>query len=221
MRRFFKLKDQFNWKYVIGEILLIFIGINLAIWFNDWNSTKKTVHDKDIAITKIKEEIKNNVDDLTNARLANQTILNAFSDYGKLFNGNTSEVVSTPQDISVLQKKYPEFYRVKDSVAIGNGQFRYNGKTFIELEIPELTSIAWETTRSLSIINEFDYECLYELEGLYNLQRRVQNEIDKAANALQKREIQEMFNILDFMNQLDFQLKDSHEQMLKNIDHCR
>ncbi|MEM7379774.1 MAG: hypothetical protein AAF361_01100 [Bacteroidota bacterium] len=41
MRRFSFAK--LNWKYVIGEVLPIFIGIKLTIWFNNWiNNSKVT-----------------------------------------------------------------------------------------------------------------------------------------------------------------------------------
>ena len=39
--RFFKENRRLNLKYIFGEILLLFIGINLAIWFNNWNTSKK------------------------------------------------------------------------------------------------------------------------------------------------------------------------------------
>ena len=58
--RFFKLNRKLNLKYIFGEILLLFIGINLAIWFNNWNASKKINEEKKVAISKIAEEIKNN-----------------------------------------------------------------------------------------------------------------------------------------------------------------
>jgi len=30
-----------NWKYALGELTLIFLGISLAIWFNNWNDMRK------------------------------------------------------------------------------------------------------------------------------------------------------------------------------------
>ena len=33
---------KLNWKYALGEVLLIFIGISLAIWFQNWNEDRKT-----------------------------------------------------------------------------------------------------------------------------------------------------------------------------------
>lgn len=56
-RKIFKSKPVLNWRYVLGEILLIFIGINQAIWFNNWNTNRQNIKAKKVAIEKIKEEI--------------------------------------------------------------------------------------------------------------------------------------------------------------------
>jgi hypothetical protein len=56
---------------------------------------------------------------------------------------------------------------------------------------------------------------------LYNLQSRVENEIEKAVNALQNREIKELISILEFLNQYDIQLESDYMSMLENIDNCR
>jgi len=50
--RFFKENRSLNLKYIFGEILLLFMGINLAIWFNNWNASKKINEGKKIAISK-------------------------------------------------------------------------------------------------------------------------------------------------------------------------
>ena len=36
-----RLRKSLNWKYAIGEVVLIFIGITLAMWFNNWNEDRK------------------------------------------------------------------------------------------------------------------------------------------------------------------------------------
>ncbi len=218
--RFFKLgKKEFNWKYVLGEILLIFIGINLAIWFNNWNASKKAIADKKVAITKITEEINNNNSELNLAQELNHQILLAYSEYKNKLDGNAS-LLATPAEVKELYTKYPGFYRISDSIPLENGVFRYNGSTQILLEIPTLTEIAWDTTKTLSILNEFDYECLYDLESMYSLQRLVQKEINKASDALQKRELKELMNILGFLDQLNSQLSENYKTVLENIDNC-
>ncbi|MEW7290847.1 hypothetical protein [Aquimarina sp. 2304DJ70-9] len=218
--KFFKLKKTFDWKYIIREVLLIFIGINLAIWFNNWNSSKKVNHDKTIAISKIKGEIENNIKELNTTQNNNQFILNAFTDLHKLSDKNSSQVIATPEQLVKLKKQYPNFFSASDSSKVNDNLFKYNLQTYIELEIPTLSQIAWETTRSIGITNEFDYECLYDLESTYNLQKRVQNEVDKAANALQKREIKSLINILEFLDQLNEQLIKDYQKILLEINNC-
>lgn len=41
MRRFFKNGEPINWRYAIGEIALIFIGITLALSFSNWNQNRQ------------------------------------------------------------------------------------------------------------------------------------------------------------------------------------
>ena len=55
---------------------------------------------------------------------------------------------------------------------------------------------------------------------MYHLQRKVQFEIDKASEALQKRELKELMNILGFISQLDIQLKDNYNKILNTIENC-
>jgi len=221
--RFFKFnKDyNFNWKYVIGETALIFMGISLAIWFNNWNTSNRSNKDKDIAIVKITEEITNNLVEIQIAQDSNQQTAEAFAEFKKLFDGNSPNVIATPSELNGLQKKYPAFFVSIDSTLLEPGTYRYSGETRIQLEIPPLTQIAWETSRTMAITNEFSYECLYELESLYNLQRRVQNEIDKASDALQKRALTDLMNILRVTDQLNRQLIDDYNEMLNKIKFCR
>ena len=90
----------------------------------------------------------------------------------------------------------------------------------ISLEIPTLTEIAWQTTTTLNVTNEFNYDCLYELESMYNLQRRVQIEINKSADALQKGNLEELVVILEFLNQLGNQLQTDYNSVKKSIPNC-
>lgn len=218
--RFFKERKRLNLKYIIGEILLLFIGINLAIWFNNWNTSKKINEDKKIAINKIIEEIDNNKLEVDSLLINNLNILNAYRDYKEFYDGNTSQVKMSSKQFSLLKNKHPDFFRVKDSIAAGSGLLQYNGTTYVNLEITTLTEIAWKTTTTLNISNELRYECLYELESMYNLQRRVQNGIDRSADALQKRELEELIHSLEFLEQLGSQLQVSYSTMKENIINC-
>lgn len=220
MKRILRGIKHLNWKYIFGELLLIFFGITLAIWFNNWNTSVKSTRDKTVVVEKIKEEIQNNIDELLKARVINQLTIDAYHNFKKIYHENSSTVITSPQQFKVLRDKYPTFFRLEDSTAIEPNLFEYRGATFINLELMELSAIAWKTTQSISIANEFDYECLYQLESTYNLQEIVQKEIDRAASALQNRDIEKLMNILDFVSQLDLQLEDSYKKTLGRIDNC-
>ena len=218
----FRLRiKSLNWKYIIGEVLLIFLCINLAIWFNDWNSTRQLNENKKIAIAKIEEEIRNNLEELTRAREENKDISGAIEDFRKLRSDDQTGVKATIEQMAEYKIKYPEFFNVTDSISIGSGLYRYNGDTFINLELAELTEIAWETTKDMGIANEFGFDCLYELENMYNVQRLVQNEINKSAEALQSSDIERLMRVLEFIRQLDAQLERDYNRMLDQIDICQ
>ena len=119
-----------------------------------------------------------------------------------------------------FQENFPNFFIIKDSVQINDSLYKYLGNTRIRLELTAFSQIAWETSRNMGIANEFGYECLYNLENVYNIQQLVQNEMDKAAEALQNEEIDRLERILGFVNQLDLQLEDAYNSMLKNIGDC-
>jgi hypothetical protein len=218
--RFFKLNRKLNLKYIFGEILLLFIGINLAIWFNNWNTSKKINEEKKVAISKITEEIENNKIEIDSVLINSHRIINAYRDFKNLYDGNTTAINANPNQLKLLNNEYPDFFRVKDSIAIDNGMYHYRGATRINLEVPTLTEIAWKTTTTLNVTNEFNYECLYELESLYNLQRRVQIEINKSADAMQQGKLEELMIILEFINQLGSQLQNDYESIKKNISNC-
>jgi len=217
--RFFK-STTVNWKYIVGEILLIFFGISLAIWFNNWNASNATNANKRIAIDKFEEEIQNNLSELYSAREVNLKIPKAIKAYEEIVSESYGQAVSSISEMKNFQENYPEFFIIKDSSRIDDSLYRYLGDTRIQLELTALSQIAWETSRNMGITNEFGYECLYGLENMYNIQRLVQNEMNKAAEALQNEDVERLNRILGTLNQLDEQLEDAYNSMLKNIADC-
>lgn len=216
---FFK-SSGINWKYIVGEILLIFFGISLAIWFNNWNTSNTINENKRIAIDKIKEEIQNNLSEIRASRKVNSKIPKAIAIYKEFVSQGDGHVVSEKSRMKDFQEEYSGFFLIKDSVRINDSIYRYLGDTKINIELTELSEIAWETSRLMGIANEFGYDCLYELENMYNIQRLFQNEINKAAEALQNQDIDRLLRILGFMSQFDEQLESDYNSMLGQITNC-
>ena len=209
-----------NWKYIVGEVILIFLGINLAIWFNDWNTARNISESKKIAIEKIEEEIRNNLQELVRAREINTRIPEAISSFREMQSDIHAGTVASVEEMAMFRESYPNFFQVTDSSLVAPGSYLYNGDTLINLELAELTDIAWETTKDMGIASEFGFDCLYQLENMYNVQRLVEKEIDKAAEALQKSEIERLLRVLEFINQLDSQLERDYNRTLDNLDIC-
>ena len=111
--RFFKLKN-FNWKYILGEIVLLFVGINLAIWFNDWNASKAVQQDKEVALVKIKDEIEANLEELVENRALNQQIPSFFAEMDSL-NGENGKLILKPSTMQDFRQRYPRYFSSVDS----------------------------------------------------------------------------------------------------------
>ena len=217
-----KLKSL-NWKYVVGEVLLIFIGITMAIWFDTWNNDRIIEKKKAQAISKIREEIEHNMGELKTAREINEKIPSAVIAFRELraegYESNKGEVMTT-EAMRSYQQAHPGFFNIKDSVALGNGLYEYMGDSFINLELAALTDIAWETTKDLRLADEMGFDCLYDLENLYNVQNMVLKEINKSSEALQNQDINRLLRVLEFISQLDRQLERHYQNMLDQMDIC-
>ncbi|MEX0360078.1 MAG: hypothetical protein AB3N10_03725 [Allomuricauda sp.] len=215
----FKLK-HINWKYIFGEILLLFVGINLAIWFNDWNTSKSIQKDKEVALVKIKEEIEANRDELIANSALNQKIPAFFAEMDSL-QGENDHLVTTPNTMRGFVGRYPHFFSEIDSVRIGDDLFQYEVGALVNLEISDLSSIAWDIAKSTGIFHEFGYDCLYGLQSLYNTQSLVKIELNNATAALRNGSMNELVRILNVMGQLEEQLEGQYTNMIQSIDNCK
>ncbi|SHG44717.1 hypothetical protein [Flagellimonas flava] len=214
-----KLK-HINWKYIFGEILLLFVGINLAIWFNEWNTSRSIEKNKEIALAKIKVEMESNLKQLVENHAENQKIPKFFQELNSLKN-DKDELLLTPQRWNAFVDAYPDLMKTEDSVSVGNGKYRYEGDTTIFLELTDLSDIAWEISKSTGIFHEFGYDCLYQLQAIYHTQNLVKNELNKATEALGNKSIDDLIRVLSFMDQLETQLEDQYKDMIKSIDNCK
>ena len=118
-------------------------------------------------------------------------------------------------------KNYSRFVEKVDSTALDSGLYRYGLNTSIYLEITDLSSIAWEVSKSTGIFHEFGYDCLYDLQALYNTQGLVKKQMEKATEALRNKAMEELVGTLAFTKQLEDQLAEQYSDMLESIDDCK
>jgi hypothetical protein len=60
-RKIFKPVKHIDWSYAVGEIILIFLGISLAIWFNNWNEDRNERHTEVNILREIQENLTANI----------------------------------------------------------------------------------------------------------------------------------------------------------------
>ena len=209
-------KISFNWKYILGEILLIFFGITLAVWFNNWNADRKTTQEKEVAIVRIKEELQDNLKELLDAQQKNQPVIEGI----QAFFGDSKGLSVSPLEMKALQERYPDVLLIQDSTAQGNGRYSYEGQTDFNLQFPDLIQIAWETTRVIGATKEFNYDCLYDIEKVYNLQRLFQTEIEVAMEATRQGDMSSLVKVLKFSQQFYPQLEEAYQKTIIQIDNC-
>jgi len=218
---FKKLPRKINLRYIVGEVLLLFLGINLAIWFNSWYASRQMQSTRIEILDKIHGEIQNNALDLEEGLISNQQIIAADAAYQRLYHKNSSTVLATAQEIRALAQEFPGYYIVKDSIPYSEGKMLYNGNTKVYFELLELSKIAWITAQNMTITNELSFDCLYELEGIYRLQDRVQAEVDKAFDALQAEDLDQLKRNLGFLKQIGAGLAIAYEEFLASPDLCK
>ena len=57
-------KTSTYFKYAVGEIILVVIGILIALSINNWNSNRITTNRKTDYLIRISEELKKQIEDL-------------------------------------------------------------------------------------------------------------------------------------------------------------
>ena len=217
---FLNKKFKWDWKYILGEVFLIFVGINLAIWFNNWNASSRLDQDRQLALDKLTEEIQSNQEELRKAKVINVRILEAFKAYNQVYAGHSTKVITSAEHMKMLQDSFPNFFKINTTQPLQADTFIYEGGTSINLELAELTDIAWTTSQSIEITNTFSYSCLYELASMYQLQNRLKREIDRAAQALQERRLQDLLRILEFIQQFEVLLEQDYSSSLQSLKDC-
>jgi hypothetical protein len=67
-----KSNFKLNWKYALGELVLIFLGISLAIAFQNWNESRKVNNQKALILQQIRTELlqdKTNLEEVIQAHI--------------------------------------------------------------------------------------------------------------------------------------------------------
>lgn len=93
-------KDRsFNWRYAIGEVILIFIGISLAIGFQNWNDERKLKIEAEQVLQSLRENLVVVSEELDSLR---DKELDRIADYEALLTPSKRELFIQQDNVDAL-----------------------------------------------------------------------------------------------------------------------
>jgi len=93
-------------KYAIGEIVLVVIGILIALQINNWNQNRLNQIEKNELLSKLHVEFKSNKKVLINYRIAENKAINSSIELMKLIGASQEELANHNLD-SLLYESFP------------------------------------------------------------------------------------------------------------------
>jgi hypothetical protein len=95
-------------KYAIGEIILVVIGILIALQINNWNEHRQNRHKEATILKQIHRDFKSNKVQLDSIKISNQKSLNACNSLISLM-----PFKKEPASMDSINKYFPQIFTVK------------------------------------------------------------------------------------------------------------
>ncbi|MCI5082234.1 MAG: DUF6090 family protein [Saprospiraceae bacterium] len=149
---------QFNWKYAIGEILFIFIGITMAIWFNNWNETRKAQTTEIKSLKELRNALQQDVYDIQDNILGFKYRVDLYEDIIEHIESNTP---------------FGDSLKTRLSLMMGITTFIPNTGAYETLKSRGLETITDDSIRlSISLHYDYHYESIQASERRHFLHRQ-------------------------------------------------
>jgi hypothetical protein len=148
-------KTSKYFKYAIGEIILVVIGILIALQINNWNEHQKAIKKEAEVIASLKQEITTNINDLEKILKINETFLIKTDSLLEILNGDfkelpTSSTIARVFDYETLAIEIPEL----DNIIESNSELLIKRKNMIS-EFRELKFAFNRVKESQVFLDEF------------------------------------------------------------------
>ncbi len=213
-----KLFRKIKWKYIISEIILIVIGISIAIGLNNWNSNRKTLIEKRVALENIKSEVDDNNKELLKSAEVNQKTIEFLTKAIELYDSD-DKIVAVPKYVNQLQKNFPERLIVNDSTKM-KGEYTYDISIKYIINSAELSEIAWETTKINNLVSQFEFVCTKQIIAVYNLQEQFMYEQQKLNDLMLTGNINQLLDRMKRLMKLKEVLLVRYENLRNNFNNC-
>lgn len=209
-----------DWLIIFFSFLGTMMGVTGAFILDNWKESNRTNSMKEVALKNIKSEIEDNLEEVSSHKDNLDSLEHVFRRFATLRNSE-GQLITTPEQLARFQNEFPNFLTKEDSIPVENGKYNYSSSTKINLNLLSPKSISWDTTKELDILQEFSYECLYELEEVYSLQKVMMVEFEKILETLQSDNSEKLLNHISVLIQLESQIIPQYEELLSNIEICK
>ncbi|MBO0322753.1 hypothetical protein J0X14_10630 [Muricauda sp. CAU 1633] len=145
-----KVFKKISWKYALGEILLIFIGITAAIWFNNWNESQKSQKIEIRSLQEVANAVNQDLEDI-------EENIFGFTQRVKLYSLLMEHMEKDIPLTEELEKRLPFF--------MGTSIFFSNSGPYETLKSRGMEIIANDSIRlEISLYYDFEYEKIQSSE---------------------------------------------------------
>lgn len=204
-------KKKVEWlNHFVGFVSVV-LGVLMAFWLNSWNESRKESGSIETALKNIKNEIEKNLSGMDSIIAKNKRQRDMLEEYLEYIDEDMKVTVSKER-FDPLVEKYVGYLS-----ADGTG-------VKINLELFQLSEVAWVTTHRTGILAAVDFELAFTLESTYDLQEKVNSFDDTIISELRnvsgkKDSFQKIFRALDIEINLATQLKErEYPKALKVIN---
>ncbi len=144
--RLAKLPTDFNWKYAIGEVALIVVGITIALAANSWYVERKDLRDERVLLQQMQQTLREDLEELSRRSMIMQQVeqdvaalLNHLEE-GKPYSDDLGEYFHSLDRFSGVRMRLAPFEALKARglELISNDSLRMQLISLYEDEFPEL-----------------------------------------------------------------------------------
>jgi len=216
------IKSKLNKLYKSSWFITLFattLGVLLAFYLNNLSSLSKIETRKKISIQSMNNELIYNKSALLDSK-SNDKLIEFLNTIKTIDNSIPNELTTSVNTMNELRKNYFDFIKIVDSTNVKDDLFKYNISFKFELNLDDLQSIAWETSKISEVISELDYDCLQALVRTYSLQKIYSVEQQKILNHFINVDHKKLLSAMLIVKQLRTQLLNSIIEGQEQIKNC-
>jgi len=195
------------------------LGVLLALYLNNLESQAKLEKRKNLSIQNLHKELSHN-ESLIRGISENDMLIDLLTKIRKIDRNISTKLTTSVISMTELVRDYSNFIEVVDSTYIDGILYKYDIIYTFELNLDDLQSIAWETTKMSNVVNELDYNCLQTFVKIYSLQKIFVNEQQKILNYFVNANHNKLLSTMLIVQQLKSQLLDAIIDGQNEIKNC-